>query len=163
MSNLFSHAAVDLPEDQTVHAARHAVVVVPVPLAEAFDGFTDGIHLWWPMETHSKFGAEAHVGFENGVLLEDAFTGEHVLWGEVQGWDAPSSLDMRWQMDGHRLSPTVVHVDFATNDDGSTTVSLTHDGWAAGNVGQQQYEKYCDWPLILARYARFMGGVPALD
>ncbi len=163
MSNLFSHASESLPEDLAVHSARSAVVIVPVPLAEAFDGFTDGIHLWWPMDTHSKFGAEAHVGFENGVLLEDAFAGEHVLWGEVQEWDAPSSLVIRWQLDGHLLSPTVVHVDFTTNGDGSTTVSLTHDGWAPGNVGLQQYEKYCDWPLILARYARFMGGVPALD
>ena len=162
MSNLFSHSPESASDDVGVPPARSGAVVVPVPVTEAFDGFTDGIHLWWPMESHSTFGVEAHVGFEKGVLLEDAFAGESSIWGEVRSWDEPVSLVIDWQLAGHPLTPTTVRVDFTTHNESSTTVTVTHDGWAPGRAGWQQYETYCDWPLILARFARFMGGAPAL-
>lgn len=163
MTSLFSHAPVSAPDDLQVPAARSAVVNVPVPVVEAFDGFTDGIHLWWPMDSHSTYGEEAHVGFEEGVLLEDAFAGASSIWGEVRSWEESSSLVMSWQLGGQPLTPTTVHVDFKANGESSTTVTVFHDGWVPGRAGWQQYETYCDWPLILARFARFMGGAPALD
>lgn len=163
MSSLFSHS----PEPESVSNvqidSRTSAVEVPVPISEAFDGFTDGIHLWWPMETHSHFGAEAHVGFEAGVLLEDGFSGSQESWGEVTAWEAPTSLVIKWQLGFSPLNSTRVQVNFQELSENSTTVTLVQDGWTPGIVGVEQYEKYCDWPLILARYARFMGGTPSLD
>lgn len=163
MSSLFSHAPEPVPENDSVPAARSAVAVVPLPIAEAFDGFTDGIHLWWPMNTHSGFGGESHVGFEDGFLVEDSFTGTQCMWGEVQLWEEPASLVLKWQLGDNPLTPTIVGIDFTAVGESSTTVTLKHDGWTPGEVGHEQYEKYCDWPLILSRYARFMGGALKLD
>ena len=163
MSSLFSHAPVSLPDDVEVPAARTATVVVPVPITEAFDGFTDGIHLWWPMDSHSNYGADAHIGFEDGLLLEDSFTGVQTTWGDVRSLEQPASLVIAWQLGGHPSTPTTVHVDFTINAERSTMVAVTHDGWSSGQTGAQQYEKYCDWPLILSRFARFMGGGPKVD
>ncbi|MCQ9164343.1 SRPBCC domain-containing protein [Arthrobacter sp. STN4] len=114
------------------------------------------------MDGYSGFGVESHPGFDDRGLSEEAPDGRQQLWAEVRGWTPPSSLVLAWQLAGNPLAPTVVAVTFEAVDDG-TRVTLVHDGWAAGVPGRQQYEKYCDWPLILARYARFMGAAPGLD
>jgi uncharacterized protein YndB with AHSA1/START domain len=158
MSNIFSHAPQPHQADSERPEPRQASVVVPVNNADAFDGFTDGIHLWWPMDPYSGFGPEAHVGFEGQQLVEESDAGEHQLWGEVQAWEEPTSLVMRWHLGDNSLTPTQVRVDFADDGNGATVLTLTQDGWAPGQAGRAQFEKYCDWPLILSRYARFMGG-----
>ncbi|WP_343320028.1 hypothetical protein AAFM46_05895 [Arthrobacter sp. TMP15] len=163
MSNLFSHAPNAVPGNDSIPAARVSAVTVPVPVREAFDGFTDGIHLWWPVEGHSIFGAESHIGFETGLLLEDSFTGSQSVWGEIRTWAEPTSLAINWHRGSNPLNPTIVSVNFSVLDDESTTVVLTHDGWAPGDLGHEQFEIHCDWPLILSRYVRFMGGSSKLD
>lgn len=158
MSNIFSHAPEPVAATTDVPESRTASVVVPVDAGDAFDGFTDGIHLWWPMESYSGFGAGAHVGFEGQRLVEESDAGEQQLWGEVQTWEEPTSLVLRWHLGDDPLTPTQVSVTFDDDGAGSTRLALVQDGWAPGQAGKAQFEKYCDWPLILARYARFMGG-----
>ncbi|NVM96862.1 SRPBCC domain-containing protein [Arthrobacter wenxiniae] len=164
MDGIFSHAPKPHaePVQEEGPGARSAAVVVPAQPEFAFDGFTDGIHLWWPMEGHSGFGAGSHVGFEARRLFEEAPDGRQQLWADVREWMPPSDLVLDWQLAGDPLAPTTVTVSFDTAEEG-TRVTLVQDGWAAGGLGWEEYNKYCDWPLILARYARFMGGAPSLD
>lgn len=164
MDGIFSHA----PKRRSEFAqgngleARTAAVQVPVQAEFAFDGFTDGVHLWWPMAAYSGYGAEAHASFEGRRLIETASDGREQLWAEVREWLPPSSLVLDWYLAGNPLAPTTLTVKFDPVE-GGTRVTLVHNGWANGVLGREQYDKYCDWPLILAKYARFMGGAPSLD
>lgn len=164
MDGIFSHAPnpePDIAQKDVLHA-RTAAVLVPVRPDFAFDGFTDGLHLWWPMDRYSGYGPESHAGFEDNRLLEESPDGQQQIWAEVAEWTPPSSLVLRWQLAGSPLVPTTLTVTFDAVD-GGTRVTLVHDGWATGALGCEQYDKYCDWPLILSKYARFMGGAPGLD
>ena len=165
MDGIFSHA----PKPQAGATqtdgpgARTAAALVPVEQEFAFDGFTDGIHLWWPMDGYSGYGTEAHAGFEDKRLVEESPDGQEQVWAEVKAWTPPSAMVLDWQLAGNPLLPTTVSVTFDAVSGGGTRVTLVHDGWAAGELGREQYNKYCDWPLILSRYARFMGGALSLD
>lgn len=163
MDSLFSHASTDAPSTASAPPARVSRVTVPVPVDQAFDGFTDAIHLWWPLDTHSKFGVYAHLGFDQSTLLEEDDDGASQLWAEIESWEAPTSLTLRWYLAGDPLLPTRVKVTFTASGESGTDVELVQDGWIAGDGGVAQFEKYCDWPLILARFARFMGASVSLD
>ncbi|WP_125616757.1 SRPBCC domain-containing protein [Specibacter cremeus] len=162
MSDIFSHAPTRIPAGDAAPAARVTKVLVPVGPEYAFDGFTDGIHLWWPMTTSGAFGDGSHAGFDDRQLVEEAPDGRAQLWAEVRSWTPPSSLVLDWQLGDSPLTPTTVAVTFDPIE-GGTLVTLIHDGWAPGDLGREQYAKHCDWPLILAGYARFMGGEVRFD
>lgn len=163
MSELFSHAAPSPEPGAASLESRVTEVTVPVGQREAFDGFTDGIHLWWPLAGYSHFGADSHVGFEDGALLEESSQGEQYLWGQLRNWEPPSSLELSWQLGGNPLTPTRVTVEFETRGGRSTLVRLVQDRWPDGAEGVSMREKFGDWPAILARFVRFMGGQPSLD
>ncbi|WP_026554142.1 SRPBCC domain-containing protein [Arthrobacter sp. 35W] len=163
MSSLFSHAVPAPEENGPVPAPRRAAVAVPCDAADAFEGFTENIHLWWPMEEISVTGHGSHVGFENGQLVEESDRGQEHLWAMVKGWESAQWIELAWQLEGDPLNPTLVKVSFDPAEGGGTAVELVQDGWKSGQAGIDQYAQYCDWPLILARYARFMGAAPSLD
>jgi uncharacterized protein YndB with AHSA1/START domain len=162
MSDIFSHAAPQ-PGPTTANLdPRITEVSVPVASREAFDGFTDGIHLWWPLEEYSRFGADSHVGFEEGSLVEESPDGDEYVWGQLRSWEPPSSLELSWQLGGNPLAPTRIIVGFEPREDGGTVVRLVQDGWPEGREGVRMREKFSDWPAILARFVRFMGGSATL-
>lgn len=159
MDGLFSHAASASEPghqgDYRLPERRHTVIV-PVPADQAFEGFTDYIHLWWPVGEFSEFGSGSHVIFVRGDLLEESEDGDTHLWGKIVHLDAPQSIVMDFTMGLESLPPTHLSLEFHEQGSG-TEVVLTHDGWASGDAGQEQYEEYSNWPEILDYYARFMG------
>ena len=158
MSDIFSHAAPRPGYNAATPEPRITEVNVPVELREAFDGFTDSIHLWWPLAEYSRFGPDSHVGFEEGSLVEESSDGDQYLWGQLRSWEPPSSLELSWQLGGNPLVPTRLRLQFESDGDGGTKVRLVQDGWPDGEEGARMREKFSDWPVILARFVRFMGG-----
>lgn len=159
MDGLFSHAAsANEPsshDDYRLPELRHTVSV-PVAAEQAFEGFSEYIHLWWPVSKFSHYGPGSHVTFERGSLVEESEDGDQHLWGKVVHFDAPSTIVLDFTLGMETAPPTHVSLEF--HEQGTATeIVLTHDGWASGHVGQEQYEQYSQWPEILGYYARFMG------
>lgn len=148
MDGLFSHAR---PEDEqpTAFFGITAGVTVPVPPAEAFQAFTDLIHLWWPLDTYSAFGIGSHLGFENQTLIEESDDGRELVWGTVRDWQPSSSLALDFFFGASLNSPTQLRVEFRQEGNG-TVVALSDDGRTAESEG-------LDWRVVLRRFSRFMG------
>ncbi|WP_394941296.1 SRPBCC domain-containing protein [Psychromicrobium sp. YIM B11713] len=157
MDGLFSHPEPNDPPATSAPPPRQVNVLVRVPPEQAFEAFTDLIHLWWPLADYSAFGVDSHLGFERQSLLEEALDGRQHLWANVLDWQQPTTIALDFYLGGDPTMPTRLSVRFAAQHEG-TTVSLLHEGWAVGSAGQEQYAKYADWPFIIGCYARFMGG-----
>ena len=84
--SLFSHAAEE-PQPSKVLEPITFEVTVPHPPEQAFEGFTDLIHLWWPVDTHSILGDGSHVEFEETVLTETSDRDEVRNWGDILEWE----------------------------------------------------------------------------
>lgn len=148
MDGLFSHAATD--DAQPPAAAEvTAGVSVPVSADDAFEAFTDLIHLWWPLETYSVFGAGSHLGFEEQALVEEPEDGRERVWASIQDWQPPSFFALDFLLEVSPGSPKLLRVDFRAEGSG-TAVLVTESGRALASEGP-------DWLHVLARFARFMG------
>lgn len=158
MDGLFSHAAPmdDHGDGADTLAAHTSTTLVPVPADQAFEGFTDYIHLWWPLNIYSHFGPGSHVSFSQGQMLEEAEDGKQHLWGRILDFDMPTKIVIEFSLGMEGTAPTRLAFSFTESGTGSS-VSLTHDGWARGSAGQAQYERYERWDEVIEYYARFMG------
>ncbi|MCC3301962.1 SRPBCC domain-containing protein [Arthrobacter sp. zg-Y895] len=158
--SLFSHAADPDPKDAEQGASVPDVVSVrqiPRDAEEAFNGFTDYLHLWWP-EDLTDFGEGTHAEFEGGVLTETGPDGETAVWATVRTREPDTLLELDWVAGQDPRIPTDVRVDFAPAADGSTVVTLRHSGIDRLPDGAQEYERLQrEWSEILDRYSRFMG------
>lgn len=161
MDGLFSHAQPPEPEADGSGAGRPRpithTVSVPVQPDQAFEGFTEYIHLWWPVGTHSKFGSGTTVAFEAGSLVEEAEDGSQHEWATVVEAKMPERIELSFGLGVEQHPRTRVVLEFREAAPSGSTVTLVHDGWAAGAAGEEQFAKYTDWPDILGYYARFMG------
>lgn len=95
MDNLFSHADDAIPGTAESRDSLDPVictVTVPGPVAQAFAGFTDHTHLWWPLESHGVYGAGSYVEFEENLILETADDGRTTIWGTIDDWQPPLSF-----------------------------------------------------------------------
>ncbi|MCG2624873.1 SRPBCC domain-containing protein [Arthrobacter sp. I2-34] len=156
--SLFSHAP-DLPDRPEPQPPVHCEVTVPHAATEAFEGFTDLIHLWWPVDSHSVYGEGSHVEFEDRVLTETSPADEVSIWGDVLDWQPPVRLRVTWHPGTTPATAGTVDVEFAPAADGSTVVRLTHTGWERDPEGASRRAEYAaGWPPVLHRYVRFMGG-----
>lgn len=158
MDSLFSHGD-DGPatgDSGTPPTTLTAEVTVPRNADESFAGFTDGIHLWWPV-SQTYFGEGTHPEFTNGELFEEDASGNTALWATVVGSPADGELELSWH---HQRNPHFTsHVDVSFTLVGtSTLVKVLHDGWAEGELGHEQHAAAPDWSVVLASYRRFMGG-----
>ena len=103
---------------------------VPLSPADAFDLFTERIHTWWPLATHSVFeGNAATCVFEpraGGRVVERSHSGEESVWAEVLVYERPRRFVLSWHPGGGPA--TEVEVAFTPADDG-TCVELVHRGW----------------------------------
>ena len=74
-------------------------VVVDLDPDRAFELFTARIGDWWPLASHSVFGAGASVTFTDDKLVETL--GEQTaVWGEVIEWQPAALLVVSWHA-GH--------------------------------------------------------------
>ncbi len=136
---------------------------MPARVNDAFEGFTDNMHLWWPMQDHSEFGSESYLGFEDGGLVEESAKGEKCLWARVSSWTPPSSFDLSWLLGCDPLNPDRVAVSFRPDAAGGTCVLLVHEHSGPESGAQHDNGVFHKWTLVLDRYLRFMGGWPDLD
>ena len=133
-------------------------LVVPLPVAEAFDLFTAEIGSWWPMETHSV-GREAaqtcrFEGGEGGVLVEIGDDGSRHVWGTVLVWEPPARVRLTWHPGREPDSAQDLEVRFVA-EGGATRVELVHGGWERlGPAADLARERYAGgWQHVFA--ARF--------
>ncbi|WP_442214650.1 hypothetical protein [Specibacter sp. RAF43] len=137
-----------------------ATVTIAASIEDAFDGFTEGIHLWWPVESQSIFGGESYVVFSDQLLLEESDAGDVRPWAEVDEWVRPESIAMRWVLDPDPRAQSSVRVSFSAGGAERSTVSVRQQR-SSTNPGRGGF--VWDWSLILSRYARYMGGSVGLD
>lgn len=138
---------------------------VACPPDEAFALFTDEIGSWWPLPSHSVFGAESSgVAFEGDALVERSRDGTEDVWGRVVQWEPPHSLTFTWHPGRPASEQTEVTVTFRS--EGSLTrVELVHRGWdtlADGSERRTGYASDGGWTLVLAALHRYRSSDPAL-
>lgn len=161
-SSLFSHA--ETPNGGGAGETGRAVIAdvvasrqVPRDQHEAFNGFTDYLHLWWP-EDLTEFGEGTHPEFEGGVLTETSPEGETAVWATVRVKEPDVCLELDWVAGHSPRIPTDVRVTFTPEDGGSTLVTVRHSGLEQLPEPAGEYERIGrEWKEILDRYARFMG------
>lgn len=162
MSDIFSHAAPTAqPDIESVNSLPplETVVVVPVPVEHAFAGFTECLHLWWPFEVRSCYGAGSYAAFEADVLLETAEDGRSTPWGAIHTWEPLESLTMTWHAARPVAHQTLLAVRFQPEGNERTKVIVTQSGWADLQTAvDQRHEDERLWSAAMGRYARFMGG-----
>jgi hypothetical protein len=161
MDNLFSHAGGALPG--TVEPAENlepviCTVTVPGPVAQAFVGFTEHTHLWWPLDSHGVYGAGSYVEFEEYLILETADDGRTAVWGTIDDWQPPLSFHASWYPGTTAVWSTELRVAFRAVEDG-TELHLVHNGWEGAEDPAATRAAYAvGWPTVLNRFVRFMGG-----
>ncbi len=137
---------------------------VPLSPAEAFDLFTERLHTWWPLDTHSVFQPnvetcvfEPHAG---GRIVERSRTGEESIWGEVLAFERPHRFVVTWHPGGGPA--TEVEVKFTPSDDG-TFVELEHRGWEVFAEPEEARAGYAHgWPFVFGeRFVEAASGTRA--
>ncbi len=111
-------------------------VIVNATPEHAFDVFVNRIAKWWPLEGHAVSASkgkpalavtiEPHVG---GAVYETMFDGNRSDWGKVLVFEAGRRLAFSWHPGTNSARPTQVEVDFESDGDARTKVTLTHSGW----------------------------------
>jgi uncharacterized protein YciI len=135
----------------TVPPIRREVLVDADP-AVAFEVFTAGIGLWWPIAEKSVYGAGGTVAFAGGQIIEQSPGGQRAVWGTVTRWEPPTGVAFTWHP-GH-VPERASHVEVAFAAAGpQTLVTLTHTGWdvfADPAAARAEYDR--GWPVVLDRY-----------
>ncbi|MHA7277980.1 SRPBCC family protein [Arthrobacter sp. HLT1-21] len=158
MSDLFSDAAPSAPDFDRLVALEFAVLV-PVPVEHTFAGFVEHIHLWWPAEVLSVWGAGSFFDLEGNSLVETSVEEDEAVWAEVRRTGQDTRLEMVWHHQPTGGTSTELTIDFRPTTGGGTTVSLVHDGWSTEPASGADRATYLDfWPLALEKFSRFMGG-----
>lgn len=126
-------------------------VVVDLDPDRAFELFATRIGEWWPLASHSVFGADASVAFTDGKLVETL--GEQTtVWGEVIEWRPGALLVMSWHAGQSEAESTRVSVSF-TEQAEQTLVVLEHSGWESRTDPAAVRSGYGQgWPIVLDSY-----------
>ena len=132
-------------QETTIEAVRRSVTV-DCPVEEAFATFTERIHEWWPLATHSidhyETGSAAETvvfqGGAGGQVYERTKKGEELKWADVITYDPPHRFVLAWNPSREHARPkTEIEVTF-TDEAGKTRVDLEHRGWEIfAEEGQQ--------------------------
>ena len=138
-------SAVGVPVVRAVHVRRSPT--------DAFRLFTEDIGAWWPMDTHSVYGATGRVSVEGDEIVERSADGERSVWAEIVESSAPRLLVMTWHAGHDAATATRVEVTFAPDGDG-TRVELTHTGWEVlGERAEEARQSYdTGWVPVLERF-----------
>jgi uncharacterized protein YndB with AHSA1/START domain len=140
-------------------------VTVAAPPERAFEVFTERMHTWWPLATHSVRGlrdgappAELHFEPRPGGRFYEKTGDEECSWGTVLVCEPPHRLVYEWHVNPEN-PPTEVEVTF-TPEDGGTRVDLVHRGWErfpADSPTREGYDSETGWTTVLARFAASAG------
>ncbi|WP_104117026.1 hypothetical protein [Arthrobacter sp. B1805] len=174
MNSLFSHQPAANGNPQQL-PDLHTTVVVPAPGEHAWAGLTEHLHLWWPAEELSRWGADSFFDLEDNALVETSAEDDENVWGEVVDGQPGKWLELRWHHVGSASTTTVVRLEMEEADrssadaaavaagaDGApspvgTALTLHHSGWMTSDP-EDVYDFYRQfWPDALSRYRRFMG------
>lgn len=151
---------------QTTVPPVRKTVMVKQPVDQAFAWFTARIDQWWP---RSQPLASELGGGAGTVVLEPRPQGQIYRrrpdgtidwWGEVNAWEPPHRLVLRWQPGASGPAPAGTAAateieDRFTPVGAETRVDLEHRGWEQlGGQGAAQREDYeSTWGHVLAQYA----------
>ena len=131
-------------------------LTVHCPPAQAWALFTSGLGTWWPLDSHSVFGAQAvtcecepHAG---GRVYERTKAGGEALWGTVMLAEPCRRLLMTWHPGRPPHTAQVLSVQF-TATAGGTRVDLEHSGWETlGARAKETRAPYVTgWDEVLGR------------
>jgi len=123
----------------------------------AFRLFTEGLHKWWPLATHSVDNEKAescifegHVG---GRIYEVMNDGTQADWGRVLAWEPYDKVSFTWHPGRSADTEQEVTVTFRESS-GSTLVELVHTGWEAlGERAVKARNGYVNgWDYVLGKY-----------
>lgn len=124
---------------------------------QAFRLFTEGIHKWWPLPTHSVGEAQAEScyfeGWVGGRIMEVLRDGSQSEWGKVLVWQPYELVKFQWYPGRTADSAQEVTVSFREIEDG-TLVDLVHVGWETLGAQAQAARTGYDsgWDFVLAKY-----------
>jgi uncharacterized protein YndB with AHSA1/START domain len=122
-----------------VSAGQARVTVsVAVPIEDAFRVFTSEIDRWWRRGPRFRHAGNArgivHVEPRVGGRLFESWQGPHgeqlFVAGIVRRWEPPRALAFSWR--NSNFAPqelTEVEIEFASRDQHTTVVTVTHRGW----------------------------------
>ncbi len=164
MSDIFSHAPAPRTEEGGPQPPIELAISLEASPEQAFLGWIDHIHLWWPMAEFNVSGEDAFVDFEGDELVETSSGDQMISWGTVISREPASFLSFSWHPGGNPLQATEVQLEFKPLMDGDsqqagTRMKLTHGGWENLPDASTERDEYSQrWPAILGRYTRFMGG-----
>ena len=147
----------------TATEAIKRTVTVDCPIEHAFATFTERIHEWWPLGTHSIEAGEGGTrpetvifqGGAGGQVYERTTKGEELKWADVVAYEPPHRLLLSWNPSREQDLPrTEIEVTF-TDEGGKTRVDLEHRGWERlGERAAQARQGYGEgWQHVLAAYA----------
>ncbi len=128
---------------------------------EAFRLFTQEMHVWWPLASHSIFGAEAvWCGMEQrlgGRIYERARDGRESQWGEIIAWEPGKRLAYTWHVGREARFSSEVELRFEAVSASVTRVRLSHGKFArmAGVDAERSRENYNNgWNVVLGQHFR---------
>ena len=148
-------------------AAIRRSVTVDCSVEHAFATFTERIHEWWPLGTHSIDQNETGTapetvvfqGGAGGQLYERTKSGEELKWADVVAYEPPYRFVLAWNPSRDQNEPkTEIEVTF-TDAGGKTRVDLEHRGWERlGDDAAEARRSYSEgWEPVLADYAEKAG------
>jgi uncharacterized protein YndB with AHSA1/START domain len=132
-------------------------ITVGIPVEEAFRLFTDGIHTWWPLASHSvgEERAESCVlePRRGGRFYEVMKDGSEADWGEVLSWEPPRRFVTTWHPGREGATAQELEVVFTAEGEG-TRVDLTHSNWELlGERAEEARLGYVKgWDYVLGLY-----------
>ena len=132
-------------------------ITVGLPLEDAFRLFTEGVHTWWPLASHSvgEERAESCVleGKRGGRFYEVMDDGSEADWGEVLAWEPPRRFVTSWHPGRERATAQELEVVFTAKGEG-TRVDLTHSNWElVGEKAEETRLGYVKgWDYVLGLY-----------
>ena len=143
-------------------------VTVNCSVEHAFATFSERIHDWWPLGTHSIDQGETgsppetviFQGGAGGQIFERTKGGEDLKWADVVAYEPPHRFVLAWNPSREQERPqTEIEVTFTAEGDG-TRVDLEHRGWEIlAAEGQETRDNYDNgWPTVLDSFERKLNG-----
>lgn len=123
----------------------------------SFRLFTEGMHKWWPLPTHSVGQEQAEScyfeGWVGGRIMEVLKDGSQSEWGKVLVWQPYELVKFSWYPGQTADTAQEVTVSFREIE-GDTLVELVHVGWETlGERAQATRSRYdTGWDFVLAKY-----------
>jgi uncharacterized protein YndB with AHSA1/START domain len=151
---------------ESVSEVVKKVIVVHVPVAFAFEVFTERMGQWWP-ETHhigdTKFADILMDKRAGGRLYERNVNGKECPWGTILQWEPPRRVGFTWQLQPDwkfsedLTKASEVEISFHEETAARTRVELVHrhlqrhgEGWEKLRIG---VDSPGGWTAILERFA----------